>query len=78
MNYSTLNGLTSKLRELKNKITTLKSKCNSEILLLDEDHWSEIDTYLQEIVNQITDAIENWPTDYGSKMQQIDTAVKSK
>ena len=78
MNYSTLNGLTSQLLTLKGRLTTLKSKCNSDILMLESDQWSKVETYLQEIIDQVIEARDNWPSTYGSKMKTLDEAVKSK
>lgn len=71
MNYSTLNGVTSKLTELKSCLTTLKSKCNSDILMLEDDQWSNVKNYLQDIIDQVDNAINNWPTTYGEEMKKI-------
>lgn len=78
MDYSTLNGLMSKLLSLKSKITTLKGKCNSEILMLQDDQWSKVEDYLQEVIDRVANAKDTWPSKYGLVMQNLDTQVKSK
>lgn len=78
MDYNTLGGIISKLTTLKNAINVLKGKCNSEILMLENDQWSKVETYLQNVIDSIQNAIDNWPSTYGTPMKTKDEEVKSK
>lgn len=78
MDYSTLGGVISKLTSLKSRVNTLKSKCNSEILMLENDQWSKVETYLQNVIDSIQNAIDNWSSTYGEPMKSKDEAVKRK
>lgn len=78
MDYNTLGGIISKLTSLKSRVNTLKSKCNSEILMLENDQWSKVETYLQNVIDSIQNAIDNWPSTYGTPMKTKDEEVKSK
>ena len=77
MNYSTLEGTTSALNVLKTDLNSLKNACTSEVLELEVDKWSDVQNYIQEMIDKVEDAKTNWPTSIGSNMESIETNCKA-
>lgn len=71
MNYGTLNGTTDALNTLKDKIVDIKTVCNNEILNKTSDQWPTVETYLQEVITKLEDAIGDYGSTYGSPMESI-------
>ena len=46
--------------------------------MLENDQWSKVETYLQGVIDSIQNAIDNWPSTYGTSMKKKDEEVKNK
>lgn len=71
MNYGTLNGTTDSLKNLKESIVDIKEVCTNEMLDQTSDKWPTVQTYLEEVINKLEDAIGDYGPTYGSPMESI-------
>lgn len=78
MNYDTLEGTTSALDNLKTDLKSLEDACTLEILMLDNDKWSDVKVYIQDMIERVEKAIKEWPTGIGENMKSIETSCKEK
>ena len=72
--YSTLSGTTTSLTSLKNNLSALKKKCDSQILERKNDEWQKIQEIIQSLYEEI-DGIKETCTSCGSDMKTIDESL---
>lgn len=70
MNYSTLEGITTALNDLKTKMNSVKAECTDSVLKRDSGDWSNVVTKIQETVDKIDGLVSDLQTS-GQKMKAI-------
>ncbi len=79
MDYSTLNGTITELKTLRDNVQAVHDACTNSVLALQDDKWPLVQQYIKtNALTPIDEAINNWPTNIGSKMSTLETDVEAK
>lgn len=70
MDYSTLEGITTSLTDLKEKMNSVKKECTDLVLKRDSGDWSRVVSEIDKTVNKIDSLVSEFEN-YGSKMKTI-------